>query len=54
MTAEELKNKVQAGEDPSTEGTPPEESEDVTITGEDMQDDATDGESSEEKKEDAE
>ena len=38
MTAEELKNKVQAGEDPSTEGTPPEDSEDVTITGEDMQD----------------
>ncbi|MBQ7201285.1 MAG: nucleotide exchange factor GrpE [Eubacterium sp.] len=54
MTAEELKNKVQAGEDPSTEGTPPEESEDVTITGEDMQEDATDGESSVEKKEDPE
>lgn len=54
MKAEELKNKVQAGEDPSTEGTPPEDSEDVTITGEDMQEDATDGESSVEKKEDPE
>ena len=49
MTAEELKNKVQAGEDPSSG-----ESEDVTITGEDMQEGEPDKDAAADKPEEKE